>query len=67
MLATFAEPPNWADYEPDPADEVAADEIYTEAIMAYFNIQAPLGGRSFFLVNKDGEEIPTPVVEWVNG
>ena len=67
MLAIFADEPTWDDYEPDPALGVDPADQHTDKIRAYFQISAPLGGKTFFLVNKDGVEVPTPTIGWVNG
>jgi len=32
----------------------------------YFRLDAWLGGPSFFFINKEGEEIKTPTLNWIN-
>ena len=60
MLEVFSEPPNWALYNlTGPSEE-------TEAISLYYSLSADLGGESFFLINKEGNEIETPTEKWIN-
>ena len=65
MLNVFGAPPNWEEYYPDPDAGVPDGDVYTPLIEGYFSIDAKLGGETFFLVNKEGKEVPTPAREWI--
>ena len=65
MLNVFGTQPNWEEYYPDPDAGVPDSQVYTGSIEPYFSIDSKLGGETFFLVNKEGKEVPTPAREWI--
>ena len=58
MIEVFSGPPSFEAYSPD------SDE--TKAIQAYYSLNAELGGETFFMVNKEGKEVTTPTLKWIN-
>ena len=58
MIEVFGEPPNWDDYSPESERTLAVNQ--------YFDLNAKLGGRTFFMVNKDGRMVHTPVKDWIH-
>ena len=54
MIDIFSSPPDFEDAEEN------------EAIAQYFRLDAQLGGPTLFSINKDGQEIKTPALDWLN-
>ena len=58
MIAIFTNPVDHTEFSPTSS--------ITEDLEQFNLATIPLGSRNFFAIYRDGVEIPTPTLDWIN-